>query len=117
MNQSRSMMIMTSSVSCVSDAFFFRIFCFYMCCHWTYQIRLTMSLKNLDFTPDPLVRTIFTVFISVFMSPLLVCWGLVCSHQWVSIPKLVFFASDDFVPTGVESKFGQLLAFFRRSNS
>ena len=37
-----------------------------------------MSLTNLDLTPNPLVRTIFALFLCVLTSPLVVVvfWGL-----------------------------------------
>ena len=55
------------------------------------HIRLMMSLTNLGLTPDPLVHTILTIFLCIFMSPLLVLvfWGMNCLHQQESSPKVV----------------------------
>ena len=50
-----------------------------------------MSLTNLDLTPDPLVRTLFTLFLCVLTSllVLLVFWGLKFLHQQELSPEVV----------------------------
>ena len=91
------MMSLTSPVSCVSGDFsFYPIVCFlicYMCCYRTNHILWMTSLKNLGLTPDPLVHTLFALFLCVLARPLvvLVFWGLTFLHQQESIPKVIFF--------------------------
>ena len=48
-----------------------------------------MSLTNLGITPDPLVRNLFTLFLYVLTSLLLVFWGLTFSHKQKLSPKVV----------------------------
>ena len=79
------MMILTSPVSCAYDSSSYYCACsFYICCHLTKQIRSMMSMTNLVLTSDPLVRTIFALFVYILTSPLLVLvfWGLFfCIHR------------------------------------
>ena len=93
MNQSRSTMSLTSPISCASNDFsFFCVVCFLfccICCHRTNQIFLIMILMMMDLTLDPLVRTLFAIFLCV-----------------LTIPFVSTFGSDFFSPTGVESKGG-----------
>ena len=72
-------MILMSPVSCASDDFYFYcVVCFYIFYHRTNKICSMTSLTNLGLTPDPLVRTIFALFICVLTSMLLVLvfWSL-----------------------------------------
>ena len=48
-----------------------------------------MSLENLGMNQDPLVRTIFVIFLIILTSLSLVFWGLTFSHQQESSPKVV----------------------------
>ena len=77
---------------CASDDFSsHRAVYFYIFCHQKNQIHLMMSLTNLVLNPDPLVHTLFTLFLCVFTSMLLVLvFGvLTILHQQESIPKVV----------------------------
>ena len=51
-----------------------------------------MSLTNLDLTPDPLVRTLFALFLCILTRSLvvLVFWGLKFLHQQELSPKVMF---------------------------
>ena len=97
MNQIRSTMSLTSPVSWVSDDFYSYLVVWflilYICCHWNNQICLMMSLTNLGMTPDPLVCTLFALFLCVLaiLLVVLVFWGLAFgSHQQESSPKVIF---------------------------
>ena len=50
-----------------------------------------MILTNLGLTPDPLVHTMFMIFLCVLISDLvvLVLWGLTFLHQQELSPKMV----------------------------
>ena len=112
-NKNRLTMSLTSSVSCASDAvYFYRIFCFYIYCHQINYILLMMSITKLVLTPDFLVHTIFSLFICVLTSPLLVLvfWGLTFLHQQESSPKVVdylhsFSAQISDFPSKFQNKF------------
>ena len=75
-------MNMTSPVSCVSNCFsFYWIVCFLIFCIWCHQmnqIHLMMSMTMMCLTPDPLVCTLFALFLCVLKIPLvvLVVWVL-----------------------------------------
>ena len=89
-NHSCLMMSLMIPVSYTPDDFYFyRIFCFYIFCHQTNQIRSMMNMTNLEPTPDPLVRTLLDIFLCILMSPLLVFWGLIFLHQREFSPKVV----------------------------
>ena len=90
-----------------------------MFCHRKNQIRLIMSLMNLGLTLDPLVRTIFTLFSLRFDNSIGRVSGLgsgVFIQTGVE-SKCDIFVFFVFVPMGVESKGGQLIEMFWRSNS
>ena len=117
MNQNHLTMSMKIPVSYVSDDFsFYRVFCLYIFCPWTNQIRLTTSLTNLGLTLDLLVRTLFTIVLRVEESIVGVLASEVFSPTGVDSVEGIF-ASAVFIPIGVDSKGGQLLEIFWRSNS
>ena len=62
-------MSLTNPISYDSDDFsFYRVVCFLIFCifcHQTNHIFSMMSLANLGLTPDPLVSTIFALFLFV----------------------------------------------------
>ena len=95
-NQSSLTTSMTSPVSCASDDFpFYHVFCFLIWCifcHWTNQNVLMTSLTTMGLNPDPLVCTIFTLFICILtiLLVVLVVWGLTSSYQQESSPKVTF---------------------------
>ena len=64
-------------------------FYFYVLCRWTNQIRSMMSLMNLCLTPNPLVSTVFALFLLFLTSLLLLFWGLMFLHQHESSPNVV----------------------------
>ena len=89
-------MSLTSPFSCVSDAFpFYRFVCFlihYIFCHQTNQVFLMTSLINFCLTLDPLVRTIFALFLCSLMSLLvvLVFWVLMFLHHRSRVQRWYF---------------------------
>ena len=69
-----------------------------------------MSLTNLGLTLDPMVRTLFALFLCIFtiMLVVLVFWGLMFSHQQDSITKVIFlrltfFYQQESIPKVVDS--------------
>ena len=83
------------------------------------QIRLMVRLTMMGLTPNPLVRTLFTVFICVLTNYI----GSVCRlGSGVFVPTGIESKCEDFVffvfiPIGVESKGGQLIKTIWRSNT
>ena len=75
-----------------------------------------MSLTNLGLNPDPLVRTLFTLFLCFENFVVGVFGSDVFSPIGVE-SRGGIFTSVVFVPTVVYFKGGQLHAFFWRSNS
>ena len=118
-------MSLTNPVLCSSGVFslyrvvLFFIFC--ICCHRTNQIRSMMSLMMMGLNPDPLVRTLFGIFIFILIIPLvvLVVWGQAFLHQQDSSPKVIFLSltclyQQDLSPKVVDSSeyFGAQIPYF-----
>ena len=88
------MMSLMNPVLCASDAcYFYRVVFLILCicCQCKNQISSMMSMMNLDLTPDPLVLTIFTIFLCILTITLvlLVFWGLEFLQQQESSPNVV----------------------------
>ena len=110
---------LTSPVSCVSDDFYlYRVLCSwicYTCCHLTNQISLMMSLMMMGLNPGPLVRVIFPFFDKSVGRVIGLGSSIFFSIRVDSKCDGVTFIV--FMPIGVESKGGQLIEMFWRSNS
>ena len=82
----------TSSVLCLSDCFpFYSFFCCIFC-YETNQICSMISLKNLGLTPNPLVSTLFELFLCVFTILLVVLLfgGPQFFHKQKSSSQVIF---------------------------